>query len=416
MNTNKRLYKSDDPVFAGVCGGVAEYFELDPTLIRILAVIFVLAGFGLPLLVYIIAMLVMPKHSDDYPSYIDVKPAPAQSYASAAATSAASVAGVNGGRGESANAGVAAGVGVGAGTRADGSARGASGGTGAGAAGGGVGGATDGVAGAAGTAGTGDARTAGVATVTNAVGGATATAGIPLGGGMGTAKPVPGSPFAEGSVPPQVAWASTEATAAPGRAYTTCNPQAYDAADPTGSAATAKRPWYSIRTSVMLGILLVGVGLLALLGTFLDISIWRFWPMVIIVMGFMMLCTPGPRGWSLSRAGHAILTITVGFALQLWMLGVIVSTVFLFTFLNLWPILLVVAGLSIIGGATRQSVFGLFGSLLVSAALLFGIWSFGQISIPLSFNGPGALDFQITVPTPPPDFLASQDAVWPFGR
>jgi phage shock protein C len=401
MNTNKRLYKSDDPVFAGVCGGVAEYFELDPTLIRILAVIFVLAGFGLPLLVYIIAMMVMPKHSDDYSEYIDVKPAPAQSYASATVTNTASMAGVNGGMGESANesanAGVAAGVGTGAGTGANG-----------------VAGATAG--GVAGVAGIGSTGTAGVANATQAVGGATATAGVPIGAAAGVAGTTQGSPFAEGSVPPHVAWASTEATATPGRAYTTCSPQAYDAADPSGQAAKAKRPWYSIRTSVMLGILLVGVGLLALLGTFLDISIWRFWPMIIIVMGFVMLCTPGPRGWSLSRAGHAILTITVGFALQLWMLGIIASTVFLFTFLNLWPILLVVVGLSIIGGATRQSVFGLFGSLLVSAALLFGIWSFGQISIPLSFDGPGAFDFQITVPTPPPDFLASQNDVWPFGR
>jgi phage shock protein C len=364
MNTNKRLYKSDDPVFAGVCGGVAEYFELDPTLIRILAVIFVLAGFGLPLLVYIIAMIVMPKRSDDYSAYIDVKPAPGQSYASAPAADTTSMRGANG------NAQVGA---------------------------------------AAGVSGSGG----GVASVADTVSGATVAASAPATSVAGTAQ---SGPFGEGSASCHTAWASTEAAATPGRAYTTCNPQAYDAADPSSQTGTAKRPWYSIRTSVMLGILLVGVGLLALLGTFLDISIWRFWPMIIVVMGFVMLCTPGPHGWSLSRAGHAILTITVGFALQLWMLGIIASNVFLLTFLSLWPILLVVVGLSIIGGATRQSVFGLFGSLLVSAALLLGIWSFGQISIPLRFDGPGAFDFQITVPTPPPDFLASQNDVWPFGR
>ncbi|MDR1184263.1 MAG: PspC domain-containing protein [Coriobacteriales bacterium] len=375
MNTNKRLYKSNDPVFAGVCGGVAEYFELDPTLIRILAVIFVLAGFGLPLLVYIIAMIVMPKRSDDYSDYIDVKPTPAQSCASSSATRTASVAGAGGSANVDPTVGVDAGV------------------TGGG---------------ASTTAGVPIGAAAGVP-----IG---AAAGVPIGAAAGVANTAQGSPFAERSTPPHVTWASTEATATPGRAYTTCNPQAYDATDPSGQAATKKRPWYSIRTSVMLGILLVGVGLLALLGIFLEISLWRFWPMLIIIMGFAMLCTPGSHGWSLLRAGHAILMITVGFALQLWMLDIIASTVFLFTFLSLWPILLVVVGLSIIGSATRQSVFGLFGSLLVSAALLFGIWSFGQISIPLRFDGPGAFDFQIIVPTPPPDFLAPQNDLWPSGQ
>jgi hypothetical protein len=166
----------------------------------------------------------------------------------------------------------------------------------------------------------------------------------------------------------------------------------------------------------MLGILLVCVGIFALLGTFLNISILSFWPMIIIVMGFMMLCTPGSRGWSLERAGHAISTVAIGFALQLWAFDVITGKTFLLMLLNLWPILLVVLGLSIIGGATKQGVFGLFGSLLFSAALLFGVWSFGQISVPLYIDGPGQLDFQITVPTPPLDTSLSQDSIWPFER
>jgi hypothetical protein len=138
--------------------------------------------------------------------------------------------------------------------------------------------------------------------------------------------------------------------------------------------------------------------------------------MIIIVMGFMMLCTPGSRGWSLARAGHAISTVAIGFTLQLWAFDVITGRTFLLMFLNLWPILLVVLGLSIIGGATRQGVFGLFGSLLFSAALLFGIWNFGQISTPLYIDGPGRFDFQITVPTPPLDAPLTQDSIWPFER
>ena len=56
---NKKLYKSKvDKKLAGVCGGLAEYFELDPTIVRLVAVILIL-GWGSGLLAYIIAALVM---------------------------------------------------------------------------------------------------------------------------------------------------------------------------------------------------------------------------------------------------------------------------------------------------------------------------------------------------------------------
>lgn len=56
----KRLYKSGtDKKLCGVCGGIAEYFSIDPTIIRLAAVLCVLfAGGGV--LAYIIAALIMP--------------------------------------------------------------------------------------------------------------------------------------------------------------------------------------------------------------------------------------------------------------------------------------------------------------------------------------------------------------------
>lgn len=58
---NKRLYRSStDYKLAGVCGGIGEYFNIDPTLIRLGWIVFSVAG-GAGLLAYIIAALVMPK-------------------------------------------------------------------------------------------------------------------------------------------------------------------------------------------------------------------------------------------------------------------------------------------------------------------------------------------------------------------
>ena len=57
----KRLYKSDaDKKLCGVCAGIAEYFELDPTIIRLAWVVFTLLG-GCGIIAYIIAAIVMPK-------------------------------------------------------------------------------------------------------------------------------------------------------------------------------------------------------------------------------------------------------------------------------------------------------------------------------------------------------------------
>ena len=58
---NKRLYKSNDnKMIDGVCAGIAEYFGIDPTLIRLGEVIFCLLG-GSGILAYIIAAIVIPR-------------------------------------------------------------------------------------------------------------------------------------------------------------------------------------------------------------------------------------------------------------------------------------------------------------------------------------------------------------------
>ena len=56
----KKLYKSNqNKVIAGVCGGIAEYFNIDPTIIRLAWVLFCLIG-GSGVLGYIICALVIP--------------------------------------------------------------------------------------------------------------------------------------------------------------------------------------------------------------------------------------------------------------------------------------------------------------------------------------------------------------------
>ncbi len=64
MNNPKKLYKIDQGrKLCGVCGGVAEYLNLDPSVVRILwAVLSVPYGIGI--LLYFVAAFVLPNKSD----------------------------------------------------------------------------------------------------------------------------------------------------------------------------------------------------------------------------------------------------------------------------------------------------------------------------------------------------------------
>lgn len=58
---DKRLYKSNtDKKLDGVCAGIGEYFNIDPTLIRLAWIIFCVLG-GSGILAYIIAAIVIPR-------------------------------------------------------------------------------------------------------------------------------------------------------------------------------------------------------------------------------------------------------------------------------------------------------------------------------------------------------------------
>jgi len=67
--TKKRLYRSStNKVFAGIVGGLGDYFDIDPTILRLLATVFLIFSGILPaLVVYIIALFIvpLPPHSTD---------------------------------------------------------------------------------------------------------------------------------------------------------------------------------------------------------------------------------------------------------------------------------------------------------------------------------------------------------------
>ena len=63
-NSGKRLFRSrKERMIAGVCGGLGEYFGIDPTWVRLLFILFFFAG-GAALLLYVVLWIIVPLNRD----------------------------------------------------------------------------------------------------------------------------------------------------------------------------------------------------------------------------------------------------------------------------------------------------------------------------------------------------------------
>ena len=81
-NTPKKLYKSNqNKMIAGVCGGLGEYFNIDPTLVRLGCV--ALGIFGGGILAYIVAAIIIPEPTTE------AEAAPNEAQATSSATESA---------------------------------------------------------------------------------------------------------------------------------------------------------------------------------------------------------------------------------------------------------------------------------------------------------------------------------------
>ena len=69
MVMSKKLYRSNERKIFGVCGGIAEYFNIDPTIVRLIWIIFACSG-GSGAIFYLIAAVLM-ENRPDYVSRYD---------------------------------------------------------------------------------------------------------------------------------------------------------------------------------------------------------------------------------------------------------------------------------------------------------------------------------------------------------
>lgn len=62
----KRLYRSrTERLLGGVCGGIGQYYDTDPNLIRILWVVLTLLSVGIGVIAYIVAWILIPEEPEE---------------------------------------------------------------------------------------------------------------------------------------------------------------------------------------------------------------------------------------------------------------------------------------------------------------------------------------------------------------
>ncbi len=123
---------------------------------------------------------------------------------------------------------------------------------------------------------------------------------------------------------------------------------------------------------IVLGVLFLGARLIP------GIAWWTWWPAVIIAGGFVTMITPSrSQGWGVERVADGLGTVLFGLVLLGNTTGFVSWQVW-FTLLSLWPVLLVSAGIGLLGRAAGQSWLRGVASVPIWIAMVYAVgatWS-----------------------------------------
>jgi hypothetical protein len=137
------------------------------------------------------------------------------------------------------------------------------------------------------------------------------------------------------------------------------------------------------------GLVLVAGGLLLLANQFAPgLDVWRFWPLLVIAVGVRAMVAGAMRESAVKNVAEGLITVTVGAILLANSLGVITWSVW-WSILSLWPLLLVAAGVDVLGKATESQWLRVLSSLVIIGGLLYGALALGSGSfrLPIVFAG-----------------------------
>ncbi|RDB64471.1 hypothetical protein C1878_01070 [Gordonibacter sp. 28C] len=157
----------------------------------------------------------------------------------------------------------------------------------------------------------------------------------------------------------------------------------------TPNLAASPRPERrdGVKAAVLIGAFLLFFGVAAVLSENIDgVSWWQFWPLLLIIIGILQMAVPAERGRRTERFAGGLVFFSLGATLLSMSLGVVGWATVPRMLASLWPLLLVAIGLFIAGRALRSPRWTLVAGLCLALFCVAGL---------MWFSVPGPFDFLV---------------------
>lgn len=302
MTSEKRLLRSRKALIGGVCAGVADYFNVDPVIVRIIMVVFTLASGGLLGIAYILLWIVLPlEPKEEAP--LDVHPQSVHSETYGTFEFGGTPRKTESGAQNAPNPAQAA--------------------------------------------------------------------------GWRYAHP----PYASAAhVPPEPpAGASRASAAAPADASRSYAPPASHSHEGWMHAAPQQQPpakssRSGVKAALFAGSFLLFFGMSAMVASMVEgVVWWQYWPLIFVILGIVGMVVPGEEGHRMRQFVDSLITFSAGVVLVLMSLDVIGWRSIEFMLVGLWPPLLIMVGLLLLGGALKSPLLTLLAGLCFVAFCVVGL-------------------------------------------
>lgn len=345
MTEEKRLYRSRDALVGGVCAGVADYFNVDTLVVRILTIVFTLASGGLLTLAYIALWVVVPKEPK-VATPVDVEPQAVHSETYGAVEC-------------------------------------------------------------------GPGRKGSAEPHVSAAQAASWRYSAPTYTGAAHVPPEPPAaatwvnhatvhqqpPTEAGAVPPPPHTTAAEAPFQPN------TPPAYTGWVPPQSAPHQPQPPKEpsdsgVKAALWAGSFLLFFGVVAMVATFVEgASWWQYWPLIFVIVGIVRMVLPGKPGHRMRGFVNGLIFFFGGGTLLFMSLGLVGWHSLELMLGSLWPLLLMMLGLLILGNALDSPVLVLLaGACFVAFCVVGVVWySVPGLTEQLVFTAPYGREYYFDV-------------------
>lgn len=304
MTNEKRLLRSRKALLGGVCAGVADYFNVDPVIVRILAVVFALASGGLLAIPYAAMWVVVPlEPKEEAP--LDVEPQSVHSETYGAVNVTAS-----------------------------------------------------------------PKREAGVPTAASAAQAAAWRYAHPS---YTSAAHVPPEPPAGAARTRPVSSADSPGAAQQPPFAPPSNPS-YESWSPASQQPPEPSSRNGVKAAVGVGSVLLFVGVTSLMTSVVKgAEWWQYWPLIFVILGIARMVIPGEEGRRMRAFVGGLMLFCIGVTLLAMSLDIVGWRTLELMVLGLWPVLLMVGGFLLLGGALRSPVLTLLAGLCFVAFCVAGL-------------------------------------------